>query len=107
MTSVFQLESAFDDLFTMMRYQPSKGYSWDTKSPSSAAGILKKEVKEEPSSNFQRQRVDMLLMELTKRFPLPVMRPPVQEGKYVALFQSRVRRFLVAYDFHFRRRKCS
>lgn len=68
-----------------MRYQPSKGYSWDIKSQSSGAGILKKDVKEEPSSNFQRQRVDMLLMELTKRFPLPVIRPPPQEGKYALL----------------------
>lgn len=30
--------------------------------------------KEEPSSLFQRQRVDMLLGELIKKFPLPV--PP-------------------------------
>lgn len=37
---------------------------------------MKKEEKpkEEPSSLFQRQRVDMLLGELIKKFPLPV--PP-------------------------------
>lgn len=30
-------------------------------------------TKEEPSSLFQRQRVDMLLGELLRKFPLPVM----------------------------------
>jgi len=32
-------------------------------------------VREEPSSLFQRQRVDMLLAELTRKFPLPVPKP--------------------------------
>lgn len=30
-------------------------------------------AKEEPSSMFQRQRVDMLLGELMRKFPLPMM----------------------------------
>lgn len=40
---------------------------------------MKKEpekVKEEPSSMFQRQRVDMLLGELLRKFPLPMMVNP-------------------------------
>lgn len=39
---------------------------------------MKKEpekAKEEPSSMFQRQRVDMLLGELMRKFPLPMMTP--------------------------------
>ena len=36
---------------------------------------MSKDIIEEPSSNFRRQRVDMLLMELTRRFPPPVIRP--------------------------------
>lgn len=40
---------------------------------------MKKEpekAKEEPSSMFQRQRVDMLLGELMRKFPLPMMTNP-------------------------------
>lgn len=40
---------------------------------------MKKEpekAKEEPSSMFQRQRVDMLLGELMRKFPLPMMVNP-------------------------------
>lgn len=40
---------------------------------------MKKEpekAKEEPSSMFQRQRVDMLLGELMRKFPLPMMANP-------------------------------
>jgi hypothetical protein len=37
----------------------------------------KKETqREEPSSLFQRHRVDMLLAELTRKFPIPVAAPP-------------------------------
>ncbi|XP_065220686.1 mediator of RNA polymerase II transcription subunit 6-like [Planococcus citri] len=80
LTTVSHLQSAFDDLFGITKYQPSKGYSWDVKTPPNAQGtVVKKDIKEEPSSNFQRQRVDMLLMELTRRFPPPVVRPPAME----------------------------
>ncbi|XKL69617.1 hypothetical protein PGB90_007386 [Kerria lacca] len=89
LTSVFHLQSAFDDLFNMMQYQPSKGYSWDIKSQMSTTGIIKKDLKEEPSSNFQRQRVDMLLMELTRRFPLPVMKHTASESKYSVSYNFR------------------
>jgi hypothetical protein len=36
-----------------------------------------KEKKEEPSSSFQRHRVDLLLGELAKKFP-PKVIPPTQ-----------------------------
>lgn len=41
--------------------------------------MMKKEpekMKEEPSSMFQRQRVDMLLGELMRKFPLPMIPNP-------------------------------
>lgn len=57
------------------RYHPSKGYSWDFKSQKNTDKAKKEEKpREEPSSLFQRQRVDMLLGELIKKFPLPT--PP-------------------------------
>ena len=40
-----------------------------------------KEKKEEPSSLFQRQRVDLLLGELAKKFPPKVIPPSQPEVK--------------------------
>ena len=40
-----------------------------------------KEKKEEPSSVFQRQRVDLLLGELAKKFPPKIIAPPQHEVK--------------------------
>lgn len=63
------------------RYHPSKGYWWDFKANKGvgtfgANQTAPKETsntpKEEPSTLFQRQRVDMLLAELVRQFPLPV-----------------------------------
>lgn len=49
---------------------------------------MKKEEKpkEEPSSLFQRQRVDMLLGELIKKFPLPV--PPQPKTQPITIKQE-------------------
>lgn len=70
------LQSSFEESSSFARYHPSKGYSWDFKSQKTNVDKTKKEEKprEEPSSLFQRQRVDMLLGELIKKFPLPT--PP-------------------------------
>lgn len=70
------LQSSFEEASGFARYHPSKGYFWDFKSQRANIDKVKKEEKpkEEPSSLFQRQRVDMLLGELIKKFPLPV--PP-------------------------------
>lgn len=43
--------------------------------------MKKEKVKEEPSSQFQRQRVDMLLGELVRKFPVPQAGPPEQSSK--------------------------
>ncbi|CAB0002701.1 unnamed protein product [Nesidiocoris tenuis] len=76
---VHNLQSAFDETSSYSRYHPSKGYSWELKT--SDKPIKKEITKEELSSLFQRQRVDMLLMELTKKFPLPPLQPPPAANK--------------------------
>ncbi|CAH1364667.1 hypothetical protein MTP99_001026 [Tenebrio molitor] len=76
LSAVHHLQSSFEEVASFARYHPSKGYSWDFKSQKSISDKAKKDEKprEEPSSLFQRQRVDMLLGELIKKFPLPT--PP-------------------------------
>lgn len=76
MSAVHHLQSSFEEASGFARYHPSKGYSWDFKSQRPNVDKTKKDEKprEEPSSLFQRQRVDMLLGELIKKFPLPT--PP-------------------------------
>jgi len=82
---VHHLQSAFDECLSYSQYHPSKGYTWDFKGkfdPEEKG--TKKEHKEEPSSIFQRQRVDMLLVELSKKFPPKMMQlegPPNQQQK--------------------------
>ncbi|KAL9698423.1 hypothetical protein quinque_001864 [Culex quinquefasciatus] len=78
LSTVHHLQSAFEESSSFARYHPSKGYSWDFSSNKAIAENNKtdksKEVaaKEEPSSLFQRQRVDMLLGDLLRKFPLPI-----------------------------------
>lgn len=78
MSAVHHLQTSFEEASSFARYHPSKGYSWDFKSQRLGTDKNKKEEKprEEPSSLFQRQRVDMLLGELIKKFPLPTLPQP-------------------------------
>lgn len=97
------MQSAFEEARQYSKYHPSKGYWWDfgqNKKMTEAERIREevekqrkeqkkkkkkkklsrkmeqeKREKEEPSSLFQRRRVDMLLDLLTKRFP-PKLTPP-------------------------------
>ena len=79
LSTVNHLQSAFEEVFSYSRYHPSKGYSWEFKDKDIAGRQeKKKEKKEEPSSLFQRQRIDMLLVELSKKFPLRVIQPLAQ-----------------------------
>nr|CAH7750613.1 unnamed protein product [Callosobruchus chinensis] len=75
LSCVHHVQGAFEETMSFSRYHPSKGYSWDFKSQRANLDKAKKEEKprEEPSSLFQRQRVDMLLGELN---PLPTPRLP-------------------------------
>jgi hypothetical protein len=78
---VHHLQSAFEEANSYSRYHPSKGYSWDLKERKVPERLAaKKETqREEPSSLFQRHRVDMLLAELTRKFPIPVAAPPQKQ----------------------------
>ncbi|TRY68340.1 hypothetical protein TCAL_01407 [Tigriopus californicus] len=98
LTTVNHLQSAFDEAKSYAKYHPSRGYWWDfgpgqvqkkkSKTPAGPsteesgpnAGkkakkrpALRKETerkaKEEPSSIFQRRRVDMILDLITRKFP--------------------------------------
>lgn len=85
LNTLFNLQSGFIEAQSFSRYTPSKGYWWefsdqDDKPDKSEA----KEKKEEPSSLFQRQRVDLLLGELAKKFPPKVIsstQPEVKEDQ--------------------------
>lgn len=78
LSTVHHLQSAFEEASSYARYHPSKGYSWDFSSNKAIAENNKTDksketaTKEEPSSLFQRQRVDMLLGDLLRKFPLPI-----------------------------------
>jgi mediator of RNA polymerase II transcription subunit 6 len=82
LSTVHNLQSAFEEVSSYAKYHASKGYSWDfsaNKSISEKAKIQPKKettTKEEPSSIFQRKRVDMLLAELVRKFPPPFPQPP-------------------------------
>lgn len=65
------------------RYHPSKGYSWEFKDKELDEKGKKDKKPDEPSSIFQRQRVDMLLVELSKKYPPRLIQQdvPAQQGK--------------------------
>ncbi|XP_013394364.1 mediator of RNA polymerase II transcription subunit 6 isoform X2 [Lingula anatina] len=71
LNTLSNLESAFDEAKSYSRYHPSKGYSWEFKNQEEIdkAKAKEKKKKEEPSSLFQRQRVDILLTEWAKKHP--------------------------------------
>ncbi|XP_046456932.1 mediator of RNA polymerase II transcription subunit 6-like [Daphnia pulex] len=77
-TTVNHLQGAFDEARTYSRYHPSKGYWWEFKETESKDEDEKKaqkksskeKAKEESGSMFQRHRVNVLLADLAKKFPL-------------------------------------
>ncbi|KAJ8674359.1 hypothetical protein QAD02_005621 [Eretmocerus hayati] len=75
LSAVHHIQSAFEEASSCSRYHPSKGYSWDFKNGKTPAAKKETPVREETSTLFQRQRVDMLLGELIKKFPIPVPKP--------------------------------
>lgn len=82
------MQSAFDESSSCSRYHPSKGYSWDFRNGKVLTAKKETASREEPSSLFQRQRVDMLLAEITRKFPLPVPKPtpPLTEQGKILFF---------------------
>lgn len=80
LSTVQHLQSAFEESSSYARYHPNnKGYSWDfSKTPGEKTKPKEKKeqkIKEDASSMFQRQRVDMLLVDLLRQFPLPGQQP--------------------------------
>ncbi|XP_071834464.1 mediator of RNA polymerase II transcription subunit 6-like isoform X1 [Apostichopus japonicus] len=75
LTSVYNIQSAFEEVQNFSRYHPSKGYWWEFKDQEKEKDSLSAKPKEEISSLFQRQRVDVLLAELTRSFPPKVYQP--------------------------------
>lgn len=89
LSAVSHLQGAFEEARGYAKYHPTRGYWWDfqqsanvpfgaKKAPNPADEAAKKSqkkkkesdpAKEEPSSLFQRKRVDYLLDILTKKFP--------------------------------------
>ncbi|XP_053685247.1 mediator of RNA polymerase II transcription subunit 6-like [Sabethes cyaneus] len=86
LSTVHHLQSAFEEASSFSRYHPSKGYSWDFSSNKAITEKNRSEkekdvpAKEEPSSIFQRQRVDMLLADLLRKFPLPLLHMHQQQN---------------------------
>ena len=99
LSAVSHLQSAFDEARGYAKYQPNKGYWWDFQKNSENTPYGAKKItlpadedksnatkkknkkkaeadaaKEEPSSIFQRVRVDYLLKILTDKFPPPQMK---------------------------------
>lgn len=80
LTTVHYLQSAFEEASSFARYHPFKGYWWEFKDQDTSEKEKGKDkAKEEPSSIFQRRRVDMLLNELAKQFPPKIPAPPTLE----------------------------
>lgn len=75
LTSVYNIQSAFEEVQSYSRYHPSKGYWWEFKDQEKEKDNKVAKPKEEVSSLFQRQRVDVLLAELTRKFPPKVYQP--------------------------------
>uniref|UniRef100_A0AAY5EE39 Mediator of RNA polymerase II transcription subunit 6 n=1 Tax=Electrophorus electricus TaxID=8005 RepID=A0AAY5EE39_ELEEL len=70
LSAVHGIQSAFDEAMSFCRYHPSKGYWWHFKDQEEREKVKpKSKKKEEPSSMFQRQRVDALLLDLRNKFP--------------------------------------
>ncbi|XP_052756414.1 mediator of RNA polymerase II transcription subunit 6 [Galleria mellonella] len=95
LSAVHHLQCSFEETMSYSKYHPSKGYWWDFKatkpgiSPFNAGQSVPKEVsstpKEEPSTLFQRQRVDMLLAELVRQFPLPIAQTTPNQANGVTI----------------------
>uniref|UniRef100_G3PEN9 Mediator of RNA polymerase II transcription subunit 6 n=1 Tax=Gasterosteus aculeatus aculeatus TaxID=481459 RepID=G3PEN9_GASAC len=70
LSAVHGIQSAFDEAMAYCRYHPSKGYWWHFKDQEEREkNKPKSKKKEEPSSLFQRHRVDTLLLDLRSKFP--------------------------------------
>lgn len=76
LSAIHGIQSAFDEAMSYCRYHSSKGYWWHFKDQEEREKAKpKSKKKEEPSSLFQRQRVDTLLLDLRQKFPPTFYQP--------------------------------
>jgi len=80
-SAVSHLQSGFEEARGYSKYHPSKGYWWDFGKDKEKVKKVSAAKKEEPSSTFQRRRVDMLLDQLTRQYPFKMLTPPSLETK--------------------------
>jgi mediator of RNA polymerase II transcription subunit 6 len=70
-TCVHHLSSAFDETISLMKYHPTKGYSWhfgkEAAASGTEAGKEKEKVRLDQGSCFQRRRVDMILSRIAEQ----------------------------------------
>ncbi|XP_017005165.1 mediator of RNA polymerase II transcription subunit 6 [Drosophila takahashii] len=85
LNTVVNLQSAFEEASSYARYHPNKGYTWDFSSNKVLSDKSKSDKKdanaakdENSGTLFQKQRVDMLLAELLRKFPPPI--PPMLQN---------------------------
>ncbi|KMZ04575.1 mediator of RNA polymerase II transcription subunit 6 [Drosophila simulans] len=85
LNTVVNLQSAFEEASSYARYHPNKGYTWDFSSNKVLSDKSKSDKKDANSAKdensgtlFQKQRVDMLLAELLRKFPPPI--PPMLQN---------------------------
>ncbi|EDW96723.1 mediator of RNA polymerase II transcription subunit 6 [Drosophila yakuba] len=85
LNTVVNLQSAFEEASSYARYHPNKGYTWDFSSNKVLSDKSKSDKKDSNSAKdensgtlFQKQRVDMLLAELLRKFPPPI--PPMLQN---------------------------
>ncbi|KAF6035738.1 MED6 [Bugula neritina] len=75
MNTTFSLNEALNKAIKHARYHPSKGYWWHfTEQKGQEEDV---EPPKEQASWFQRQRVDLLLGELARQYPMKVSQPAV------------------------------
>ncbi|EDW15527.1 mediator of RNA polymerase II transcription subunit 6 [Drosophila mojavensis] len=85
LNTVVNLQSAFEEASSYARYHPNKGYYWDFSSNKVLSDKSKNDKKDPNAAKddnsgtlFQKQRVDMLLAELLRKFPPPI--PPMLQN---------------------------
>lgn len=83
--ALYNLSSAFTETHSYMRYHPTKGYTWEFKD---STGDVKKDkekekarekIKEDQTYTVQRRRMDILLADLSRKFPPKINNPPPQQ----------------------------
>ncbi|GBP24333.1 Mediator of RNA polymerase II transcription subunit 6 [Eumeta japonica] len=95
LSAVHHLQGSFEETMSYSRYHPSKSYWWDFKANKPGMNLYKAEQtsaketpttnKDEPPTLFQRQRVDMLLAELVRQFPLPIAQTSTNQANGVII----------------------